>query len=141
MRNNVRDGRNIEANPQPQKLYARPQIPLTERKCNFCNKQAVEDKIHFLIDCDLYSDLRYDLFNEGQKDYSSYNMLNNDEKIIFYENDKLQPILANTIHKMFYRRKFIVQIYDVLDSFMIFCIHLKLTKQIISNIQCLISQI
>jgi hypothetical protein len=42
-------------------IITRPKIPLNERKCIFCNKNSVEDEIHFLLDCDFYSDLRYAL--------------------------------------------------------------------------------
>ena len=37
--------------------WARPNsIPLNERKCSFC--QVIEDEFHFVLVCQLYSDLR-----------------------------------------------------------------------------------
>ena len=37
--------------------WARPSsIPLNERKCSFC--QVTEDEFHFVLECQLYSDLR-----------------------------------------------------------------------------------
>jgi hypothetical protein len=33
------------------------EIQKNERKCVFCKENFVEDEIHFLLDCDFYSDL------------------------------------------------------------------------------------
>ncbi|XP_076078814.1 uncharacterized protein LOC143048830 [Mytilus galloprovincialis] len=45
--------------------YTKPPIPLEERICPFCNN-AVEDEIHFLINCDIYSDSRFNLFHRAK---------------------------------------------------------------------------
>jgi hypothetical protein len=37
--------------------YSRPQIPLNERLRKFCNTYSVENEIHFLMLCPLYSDI------------------------------------------------------------------------------------
>ena len=37
--------------------YSRPQIPLNERLRKFCNTNSVENEIHFLMLCPLYSDI------------------------------------------------------------------------------------
>ena len=42
--------------------FNRPPTPLDERTCPFCNF-CVEDEVHFMVDCPIYSDLRFDLFN------------------------------------------------------------------------------
>ena len=37
--------------------WARPnRVPIDERKCRFCN--TLEDEFHFLLECNLYRDLR-----------------------------------------------------------------------------------
>ena len=88
--------------------YARPQIPLDERKCNFCNRNCIENEIHFLVDCDLYTDLRYELFHKAQQLADTFHSFDSEEKFIFLKsNDQLQPSLAKTLYYMFYRRKFL----------------------------------
>ena len=41
--------------------FSRPKTPLADRICRHCNSHAVEDEVHFLVNCPYYSDLRYDL--------------------------------------------------------------------------------
>ena len=38
-------------------------LPLVERTCKFCTLGGIEDDIHVLLKCELYSDLRYELLN------------------------------------------------------------------------------
>ena len=38
--------------------YTRPKTPVFERLCKYCCTDLVEDKTHFLVDCEFYSDLR-----------------------------------------------------------------------------------
>ena len=39
--------------------YARPQTPLNETLCYFCDERVVEDEKHFLINFALDNDIRY----------------------------------------------------------------------------------
>ena len=42
-------------------------LPLViERLCKFCDTKAIEDETHFLVDCEFYSDLRYQIFKSAQ---------------------------------------------------------------------------
>lgn len=41
--------------------YTKPKTPLNERLCKYCDSSSAEDETHFLIDCELYGDVRYDL--------------------------------------------------------------------------------
>ena len=45
--------------------YSKPKTPLNERLCKFCQLNTLEDETHFLIDCELYSDLRQLLFERA----------------------------------------------------------------------------
>ena len=52
----------LRAGSLPLKLetgrYTRPKTPLRDRLCEMCNMQCVEDEKHFLMTCNLYTDIR-----------------------------------------------------------------------------------
>ena len=55
--------------------HLRPPIPRANRLCNFCNSKEVDDEIHFLTKCELYSEVRYHLFDEIQRhQHNSHNL-------------------------------------------------------------------
>ena len=43
--------------------HAKPKIAKEERKCRYCNLDAVEDEEHFLLKCSLYNEERLSLSN------------------------------------------------------------------------------
>jgi hypothetical protein len=47
--------------------YSRPPVPVDDRLCVYCNSGRVENEKHFLMECNLYDDLRYNLFFEISK--------------------------------------------------------------------------
>ena len=86
--------------------YSRPTIPLEERKCLFCTQDVIEDEKHFLIHCNLYDDLRSELYNACSSFIYDFENLNSDRKFssimtcpYIHEN------LSKYIFKAFYRRK------------------------------------
>ena len=86
--------------------YTRPKTPVNDRVCQFCDMDVVEDETHFLIDCNFYSDLRYDLFRKTMILNINFNTFNSIEKLKVIMNDNsLQFCLANTLLNMFSRRK------------------------------------
>ena len=85
--------------------YSRPQISLNERLCKFCNTNSVENEIHFLMLCPLYSDIRYELF-QTLEFINNFNIMNVENKFIELMNcDKIQIMLAHILHKFFTPRK------------------------------------
>ena len=42
--------------------YSRPPVPVDDRLCVYCNSGRVENEKHFLMECNLYDDLRYNMF-------------------------------------------------------------------------------
>lgn len=79
-------------------------VPLEDRICSLC-QSVVEDEVHFLVDCKFYADLRYNMFNVMEKDFTGfysmpslvkYNMLMNSEHVM---------LLSNLLSNMFNRRK------------------------------------
>ena len=63
--------------------YTKPKTPLTERLCKFCESSAVEDEKHFLLDCELYTDIRYTLYERVLCLNENFNGLGTDEKLRF----------------------------------------------------------
>ena len=56
--------------------------PLTERICEFCNRNSIEDEFHFLIECDNYNEFRSTLFREVSCIIDNFNNLNEADKFI-----------------------------------------------------------
>ena len=42
-------------------------IPLSSRICKMCNSNIVEDEIHFLCECESYTDYRFALFSDTEQ--------------------------------------------------------------------------
>ena len=85
--------------------YTRPKAPVHERVCKYCNSNSVEDETHFLVDCDFYSDLRYNLFQSAQIINETFKYYDSLDKLVFLMNCKdLQFQLANVLLKMNKRR-------------------------------------
>ena len=55
--------------------YTRPKTPVNERTCKYCSSGEVDDEIHFLINCESFDDLRYNLFllaSDGNSFFTDY---------------------------------------------------------------------
>ena len=75
--------------------YTKPKTLLAERLCKFCDSAAVEDEIHFLIDCEFYSDIRYNYANIINTDFMS--LTSKGKFIYLMQNDALQIKLASSL--------------------------------------------
>ena len=86
--------------------YTKPKIPLAERLCKFCDSAVVEDKMHFLIDCEFYSDNRYGLFHYANIINTDFISLTSEGKLIYLmQNNVLQIKLASSLLLMNRRRR------------------------------------
>lgn len=86
--------------------YSRPKIPVENRLCKLCNKQCVENEVHFLIGCDFYSDLRHKIIKTASEIQPRFN--NYYETIKFQyllQLPHLQLELVRTCNYMFRRRQ------------------------------------
>ena len=86
--------------------YAKPAIQLNERICKLCNSQSIENEIHFLIECDLYDDLRRELFDNMvlvDNCFMEYNPLV--KMCMLMSCNDLQKCLAKTCFMLFRKRK------------------------------------
>ena len=85
--------------------YTRPKTPVNERLCKYCNTHAIEDETHFLIDCEFYSDLRFNLFQSAQNINDRFTYYESIDKLIWLMNcNDLQCKLAKLLFKMNKRR-------------------------------------
>ena len=76
--------------------YTKPKTPLNGRICRFCSANSVEDEKHFLIECDFYSDFRYDLFESASKLNENFHHFNSEQNLSFVmDSDVLQFNIAN----------------------------------------------
>ena len=57
-----------------------------DRKCKFCNQDAVEDEVHFLLKCDMYKAERETLLTKARECNDLYDNLS-DEKLYYLLND------------------------------------------------------
>jgi hypothetical protein len=71
--------------------FNKPPIPLNEKTCPFYYN-TVEDEVHFLIDCDIYSDLRFSLFNRATSIETNFCLKSNLDKFIFLINCNELPL-------------------------------------------------
>ena len=80
--------------------------PVDNRICIFCNQNAIENEVHFLLHCSLYNDLR-ELFLKSDMD--NWQLLPDVEKLKLFMQSDVKGT-ANFIDKAFSRRKEIL--YD-----------------------------
>ena len=84
--------------------YNRPETPVSERLCKYGHIGLNEDETHFLVDCEFYSDIRFNLFQSAQiindifKNYESLDL------IWLMNCNDLQLQLAKVLFKMNKRR-------------------------------------
>ena len=69
---------------------------------------VVTDEIHFWLDCDFYSDLRYTLTENACILFEFFLNLDSEDKLIFLmSSEDIQPFLAKTLHNMLSRRNIV----------------------------------
>ena len=85
-------------------------VPLQDRICKFCSSGSIEDEQHVLIDCELYNDLRYKLFQQMKDLDKEFTVISPFEQFkCIMSNTNVQYVLAQFIFKLIQRRK----IHDV----------------------------
>ena len=89
--------------------YSKPKVPLENRLCKLCNNQFVEDETHFVLNCDLYSDIREILFSKACEVDANFTLMHSEDKLIFLMQSKdIQFSLGTSVSKMFNRRKMFI---------------------------------
>ena len=93
-------------------------LPLNERLCKFCQSDSIESETLFLLEYELYTYLRYFLFEKVSKLNDNFMTLNSNDKLKFLMQTKdIRFQLGSTVSKMFSRRKVIL--YKVRNRFYI----------------------
>lgn len=80
--------------------------PLADRICTYCESGKVEDEQHFLLSCDLYNDLRYELLQSMcgcDPDFMYLERLA--QFCLIMSRPSIQPLLGKTLCRMYKRRK------------------------------------
>ena len=78
--------------------FTRPKTPLNQRLCRFCKTSAIEDETHFLIACDFYNDIRYNLFKNAVDMNTNFLGMPDSDKLAFLmKTDMLQYKIASTL--------------------------------------------
>ena len=72
-------------------------LPRGERICKYCSLDRVEDEIHFLFECPLYSASRIDFLQFINNKYPNIQMLNNQHKLIWLMINEDRDILHRLI--------------------------------------------
>ena len=68
---------------------------------------VLEDEKHVLLNCQLYSDLRNNLFNAAAVVVTNFDALDNIDKLrVIFSNDKLTRVCAKTCYLILQRRNF-----------------------------------
>ena len=63
-----------------------------ERTCDICQKDVIEDEIHFICECSVYSDRRVKLFNEISNKDPNFTQLSNPEKYVYLMKNEMKQI-------------------------------------------------
>ena len=69
-------------------------LELSERLCKLCDMQLVEDEIHFLIDCPVYSDERKHLFDEKNISNSSFSEMDSLDKFVYFMSNHERAVIS-----------------------------------------------
>ena len=85
--------------------YNKPPIPLSQRLCPFCHHD-IEDEVHFLVNCELYSDLRSILFDKALLINPAFYAMSSFEQFIFLlQTGDIQYDLGTLLYNMLRRRR------------------------------------
>ena len=83
-------------------------IPADKRFCKLCNKNVIEDEIHFLLQCPSLSQERSTFVSDLSSRYPNYCTLDNKSKFIWLmsnEDNYINKKLINLINNLFSANK------------------------------------
>lgn len=89
--------------------YTKPKTPLNERLCEMCSMQCVEDEKHFLLTCNLYSDIREAMIEKAGLMNANFLTFSYDEQFNYLMSEpKMAYTVSIAVFKMFSRRKIFI---------------------------------
>ena len=77
---------------------------IEDRICPRC-QTTTEDEIHFMVGCPFYTDIRHDMCIALSNEYEQFTQSASVVKFILMMNSKQIKLIAQTVTKMFLRRK------------------------------------
>jgi len=89
--------------PLEVELGRRSGTPIGERTCKLCSENKIEDEVHFLLECELYDDLREVLITDLNESDSDLNA--KDQYCLLMSNPDIQADISKCVFKMWERRK------------------------------------
>ena len=83
-------------------------MPENARLCPIC-KTSVETEQYVLLHCNAYQTFRQELFSLATEIYSSFNTLNDDNKLVFiFSNKDMVKVSAKTCFKILKHRSYML---------------------------------
>ena len=79
--------------------------PLEDRVCELCENGVLEDECHFLLECEVYRDLRAQLLSKVITLAPEYCFLSNTEKLSLLLSDTHIKDTAKFLYEAYYRRR------------------------------------
>ena len=86
---------------------------LTERICKLCNSGVVEDEIHFLCDCPIYSEERRNLYSKAINSNNTFENLDSFDKFVYLMGNHERAVISFLPKAVPKRRH---HLYSVLDN-------------------------
>ena len=84
-------------------------IPLGERLCTLCNNGEVEDELHFVCSCSMYSEFRETLYDHGRMYFPDFDNLDVTTKFVVLMSNCQKQMIAFTAKACHKRRSAIYQ--------------------------------
>ena len=83
-------------------------LPPESRLCNYCDKNVIEDELHFLIECNNYDELRSTFYEKCRQENCSFEELTSEEIFTFIfimNNNLIINDSMNFVYDIFHKRK------------------------------------
>ena len=92
--------------------HAKPKIAKKERKCRYCNLDAVEDEEHFLLKCSLYNKECLSLFNSVVLNVSTRSQGDDFVYLLSSKEPTIVKALGTFLHNAFTKREKVMNHYQ-----------------------------
>ena len=86
--------------------HTKPKTDIEKRLCHFCN--IVEDEIHFLVNCGVYSHERKTLFDKAQSKFPNFLNLDDQKKFVMIlscDDSQVLTSVGKFLHLSFLKRE------------------------------------
>lgn len=72
-------------------------IPINDRLCKMCNKSVIEDEVHFLLNCEKYTELRQSFQNDIKNYLELSNNINNRKLLFCIDSSSLKVLKITSL--------------------------------------------